>query len=162
MLGSKFVNNFFTCLCILWKAPGRANSPWVIHSMFWLDMSSTYSYSSSSLEFHGSTSELIGSSPPPPHLMPSHLPFVLEPRPNMTWVSSFPCENTRGSSPFLTASTRPSRVARTASSTNKTTTPVGVEYGLFDAYGISCIPRISLTTLEDWWVMGWTERRCWY
>ena len=105
----------------------RGSAPWV--------SSSISSSSSSSSESDGFGSESVGSSPPlplPPSL-PSPPPPVLESEPKITRVSRSPYRKIEGSSPLSTTSGRPSSVARTTSSTNDTTTPVGVVFGFLDA-----------------------------
>ena len=147
---------------ILCRIVGRANGPWVIHLRFGSAISSSSSSASSLSESDGFGSESVGSSLPLPHLLPSPLPPVLEFNPKITRVSCSPYRKTGGSSPSSIYSARPLSVARTTSSTDDTTTPVGVDLGFLDAYGRYCMSGISPTAFMNWQVMGRMEWRCWY
>jgi len=148
---------------ILWKAPRRAKGPWVIHSIFWWAMSSSFLSSSFSPESNSSSSNSFGSSlPPPPLLLPSPLPPVPNYKPKIMRVSRSPYRKTIGSSLSSTTLGRPSSVARTASSTHDKTTPMGVVSIFHVAYGRWCIPGISPTSFTNRWVMIQMGRSWWY
>lgn len=112
-------------------------------------MSYSSSSSSSSSKSDGFGSEPVGSSLPPPPLLPSPPPPILESEPKITMVSLSPCWEIEGSSISSITSTRPYSVARTTSSTDDTKIPVGVVFGFRDVYGRCCMLGISLTSLAN-------------
>jgi len=110
----------------------------------------SYSSSSSlSYESDGSSYESVGSSflPPPP--FPSPLPPALELETKSNRLSSSSSQKIRGCTYFSTTSSIYSRLAKVSSSTDETTTPVGVFVFFLYKYARAYTPGTSLTTLVN-------------